>query len=326
MYKIIFFILFIVSFCSAQVLSNLDNQLLHLKSGTGVTVTGSGVSNWADQSGNSDDFDQDTDADRPADGGTYLDFDKSNSEFLEHDDDTDFEFGNNSEDSPFSVMMRIVIDDATDSRPFFAKFAVGDYEYFYGCIGEDLYVRLLSQDQSTVYIQRVITGYNAFEGDTITIGFTYDATEDTSGIIMYHDGIAQTSTGTENGSYVAMKGTPATVTIGTYYDESVLADFKMLDLMVTGDVLTPTEVGFLYMYFETGSWPDTTNYYIDADKGNDAFADSLSFGHSIAYALASFDSINTAGITLEAGDSVFFRTNDTFDDTLTVPASGSSGN
>jgi len=62
-------------------------------------------------------------------------------------------------------------------------------------------------------------------------------------------------------------------------------------------------------------------YYIDVDKGDDT-----NYGTTPALALASLDSINTAGITLEAGDVVYFRTDDTFDDTLTVLASGTSGN
>ena len=63
---------------------------------------------------------------------------------------------------------------------------------------------------------------------------------------------------------------------------------------------------------------DTTKYYIDADKGNDANG-----GQDIVDALASFDSINTAGITLEAGDKVYLRTDDTFDP-LDLSASGSA--
>ena len=65
---------------------------------------------------------------------------------------------------------------------------------------------------------------------------------------------------------------------------------------------------------------DTSNYYIDADKGVDANS-----GYSIFDPLASLDSINTAGITLQAGDSVLFRTGDIWREQLTAPASGSAG-
>jgi len=61
-------------------------------------------------------------------------------------------------------------------------------------------------------------------------------------------------------------------------------------------------------------------YYIDEDKGSDS-----NNGKSPRSALASLDSINTAGITLAAGDTVFLRTGDTWRETLTVPASGSAG-
>jgi len=45
--------------------SAISGLQLRLESDVGVTVTGSGVSTWADQSGNSNDFTQTVDADRP---------------------------------------------------------------------------------------------------------------------------------------------------------------------------------------------------------------------------------------------------------------------
>ena len=70
----------------------------------------------------------------------------------------------------------------------------------------------------------------------------------------------------------------------------------------------------------TAGWDasyDTTKWYIDADKGNDTYP-----GHSMNTALASFDSINTAGITLDSADVVYFRSDDLWRQTLTVPTSG----
>ena len=66
--------------------------------------------------------------------------------------------------------------------------------------------------------------------------------------------------------------------------------------------------------------PDTTNYYVDIDNGNNDYT-----GHSIYTPLLDFDSLNTVGITLEPGDSVLQRTGTTIRQQLTVPASGSAG-
>jgi len=100
-----------------------------------------------------------------------------------------------------------------------------------------------------------------------------------------------------------------------------LNDFSgdISDGLIYDDVLTKAEITNIMAYDFTAD--DGSAYYIDADKGNDAQG-----GRVMWNAVASFDSINTAGITLVAGDTVYLRTDDTWSETLTVPSSGTSGN
>ena len=95
------------------------------------------------------------------------------------------------------------------------------------------------------------------------------------------------------------------------FNSTVTSSATANTLTLTGTMKYSTDAPFVL---------DTTKYYIDADKGNDANG-----GQDIVDALASFDSINTAGITLEAGDIVYLRTDDTWREQLTVPSSGSAG-
>jgi hypothetical protein len=82
-----------------------------------------------------------------------------------------------------------------------------------------------------------------------------------------------------------------------------------------GDGSTPTT--YPTWSADTPGWGpryDTTNYYIDPTSGADTC-----MGHSMTTALASFDSINTAGRTLEKGDSLCMRTDNMLRQQLTMP-------
>ena len=325
--KIILFLL-IPIFCFGQALTQIDNQILHLKSGVGVTVTGAGASEWVDQSGGTThNFVQATDADRPADGTTYLDFDKSNTEFLERADHADFSFGDGSDDSPFSVYTKVYVEDVTGGY-FISKFVASPYEWLLGVLDSTMIVTFYSQNSAGVKISRTVASFDSYVNTVITCGFTYTGNSDTSGIIIYVNGVAVASTGSEGGAYVAMENTSAQITLGTTYNETTqyCLDGRIYDLILTNDVLTPTEIGQLDIYFRQGSFPadyDTTNYYVDNSTTGNGSDDNTGF--SIVDPLDSYDSLITAGITLEPGDSCLQRTGTEIRQQVTWPTSGSDG-
>lgn len=82
--------------------------------------------------------------------------------------------------------------------------------------------------------------------------------------------------------------------------------------------LTNGELELLYNNGNGLAYPFSGTYYVDADQGNDN-----NIGSSETDAWATISKVN--GFTFNAGDSICFRTNDTWREQLTVPSSGSSG-
>ncbi len=312
MYKLLLFLL-IPFICSAQILDQIDNQLLHLKGTLDVTVTGAGVSTWADQSGESKDFVQTTDADRPNYvSSAYLDFDKANTEFLERADDSDFSFVNGGSDTPFSIAVRVYMDDATSFRIMGKSSGGVNVEWFFGTNPSDQLVFALYDDGTGKSISTVSASIQGDEGSWITVVGTYNGGGANTDLLLYIDGSLVSVTPGSAGSYVAMTNTSARITIGQLEFASSYADGRISDLIITTDVLTPTEIAGIHSYFTTGLYEK--KIYVDAVSGNDD-----NTGASPANALASFDSINTAGLTLVADDTITIRTGTTVRGTLTIP-------
>lgn len=92
---------------------DISGCILWLRADLGTTVTGAGVSLWEDQSGNGNDADQTTDADRPALNATgwstglpTVDFDLANTEWLDM---------NGLSDASTAYTVFAVLDKLTDS-------------------------------------------------------------------------------------------------------------------------------------------------------------------------------------------------------------------
>ena len=253
--KILLFLLIPV-FCFGQLLTEIDNQILHLKGTTGVTVTGSGVSTWADQSGNSNNFTQGTDADRPNYvSSSYLDFDHANTELLTRADDNDFSFGNGTTDSPFSMVAYINLDDATKFRILSKSDAVATTEYFFTSSATDyLGIFMYKVGDVNNSISRTILA-TSYEGSWITVGFSYDASGDTSGIKLYIDGVNVKGTAAKAGTYTAMSNTASSIRMASLAWTPDYSNGKIGDVLVTSDVLTPTEMANIHTYFTTGTYP-----------------------------------------------------------------------
>jgi len=237
----------------------VDNVIVYLHGSYGVTESGSGVSKWYNQINNEIDyFYQNVDADRPAYiSSSYIDFDKSNTEYLIASDTDSLTFGDGSStDSPFSISAYVFIDDATSFR-LFGKGDSGTPEYTLVTNPNDYLIFVMYDEDDSHYIYRLsdakLTGN---EGEWITLTGTYDGSSSTDGIILYIDDTSIASTPGSAAPYSAMHNTTDVATLGYTALGTLHADGKMQYVIITRDVITPTEVSNLHSFFSTGSWPE----------------------------------------------------------------------
>jgi len=232
--------------------TEIDNKILYLRSSIEVYTTGSGVSNHIDQSGYFKNATQTTDADRPADATYWVDFDAANTEFLTFGDHNDFTFGDGSSDSPFSIVARVILNDATSAR-ILTKAANGvvDPEYIFGTRPTDVFAMYLYDGTTSNQINSNLDATHS-DGDTVTFGATYDGSGSQNGIILYVNGSAPAQTKSTLGIYVAMDNGTSELNMGRLEFVSSYGDFQYSDILMTSDVLTPAEMDSLHDYFSTG--------------------------------------------------------------------------
>ena len=123
--------------------------------------------------------------------------------------------------------------------------------------------------------------------------------------------------------------------ITSYYNKGIHYDLSAEDSLVfyarcnegTGTTVTDAIGGLVFDFAASTADPSWASVgasqivYVDADKGDDTNSTI-----TMTTALASFDSINTTGVTLNPETTISLRTNDTWREQLTVPSLGTSGN
>lgn len=253
--KILILLLFpVLSF--AQLLTQIDNQILHLKQNTGITIA-TGISVWADQSGNGLDFGQAVGGLQPDGTGGYATFDGTD-EYLWHVDADIFSFTTGAADKPFSIIARINMADSvsfvviskalgnTNSEWLFTTWTTGEMRIY------------LKDDNIAIYIARQ-TVARLVNGTWYVVGFSYDGSSTVGGIKMYINGVEVSSTDVSASTYYYMTNTTEPIDIGrdqTGTDK--YSNGSISDILVVGDVLSPTEMANITTYFNTGTYPTTT--------------------------------------------------------------------
>lgn len=130
----------------------------------------------------------------------------------------DFNFGDGSSDSPFSVFQWVKMTDATIFRLLFKNIDTSNAEYSFSTLGGGVADKLsvAFYDQTTAnFIRRdttaTLTGY---EGTYILVGHTYDGSGSVNGIKLYVGDQRVATTPVTGGSYTAMHPLSGDVWIG----------------------------------------------------------------------------------------------------------------
>lgn len=130
-------------------------------------------------------------------------------------DTSDLSFGDASEDSSFSVVAWIRMDDATKFR------IIGKTAFDGSSLMEWLFTTDADDDLRLVLYDATTANYISQKTDAVLVtgqwyhvAATYNANEANTGIVLYVNGIDVASTGSNSGSYTAMHSTSASITIG----------------------------------------------------------------------------------------------------------------
>ncbi len=207
-------------------------------------------------------------------------------------------------------------DFSIEGRIFMATYATGNtvWSLFSTSTNRvDIYIStsnrigIYANDAGTLIIGMLTPSSALVNGSTHTWSFTVDRDESTR---VYIDGIKVNTA--VNAGEAASFDAGSNLHIGRYGGGSSYFTGRMDVLRYSDNVRTQAEVTAFHNWAS-----DTTKYYVDASKG--AAANN---GRSIITPLVNFDSLNTAGITLDPNDFVYLRTGVTVDDTLIMPVSG----
>tara|TARA_B110000503_G_scaffold26106_1_gene41157 strand:- start:359 stop:1276 length:918 start_codon:yes stop_codon:yes gene_type:complete len=131
-------------------------------------------------------------------------------------DSDDFSFTDGATDLPFSISFWANFNTFSQDAYFLSKRDGSGLEYQMDFGGNGLSILLFSQGSTSGYLDSraaftPTTGGLTWQHFT----FTYDGSGTFVGVKMYIDGVSQTITGSDNGTYVAMSNTTSPINIGS---------------------------------------------------------------------------------------------------------------
>ena len=258
----------------------------------------------------------------------------------------DFDFGDGSSDSAFSVCAWVNMDDAWGGFPIFCRTKVGtpdEYAFWVSTSGWLRFI-LFDGDQNNYIGRRSSTVLTAYVDQWIHVAATYDGTGATSGIDLYLNGEVVDNYDLTGGAYTAMHGGDANVEIGfaPQTEGSTTArwaDGTIDDVRIYGTELSQTEIQAIYaggvgtetfpadsVYstsddaLSTG-WRFVAATYNDDDGGNDA-ADSIAlYVDGSAVDVTAYNYTNYVAMENTGADVMIGATLDSDDNALYVCSS-----
>lgn len=183
-----------------------------------------------------------------APGSTYaLDFGGgASAEYLSGTADSSFHFADPGYDLPFSVCAWVNMDDATKFR-IVGKDDTGKSEWLFTTTASDQLALYIFSDGSDVQNRIAYSAaITAYQGTTIHVAATYDGSESGTGMILYINGSAVSSTAASNGSYDYMGDYGAALAIGTDIRIGDYANGRIDDVRIFNKILSATEIGETY--------------------------------------------------------------------------------
>jgi len=237
-------------------ISALSNILAHWKlnddAATTVVVDADGATYNGVASSNTEDIN--------AVGKVNSCFDFNGVEYVTVADNPNFSFGNGTTDTPFSIATWVYYNGATNGQMIISKYEVTTpnlMEWYFQIDTAKRAVLLLAHKDNTAYIA---VASSALSAGWYFIVATYDGSESETGLHIYINGVDDSATQTESGTYVAMSNTTTNVLIGSYLSGGVkIGNFsdKIDNLAMFSDELAASEVTDLY---NTGVYEITSPY------------------------------------------------------------------
>jgi len=171
-----------------------------------------------------------------------LDFDGTD-DYIVIGDHADFSFGDGAADSAFSISVWIKADDITNFD-IINKYQTNREWRLWIQINDILYGSLYDESEDTYIGRYYNTALTSYEGKWTHIAMTYDATEASSGIKLYLNGVNVDDNDYENGAYTAMEALDKDVWIGR--GTTGYADGQIDDVRIYGSELSAADVAKLY--------------------------------------------------------------------------------
>ena len=174
----------------------------------------------------------------------YYRFDGVNDE-IAIADNNHMSFGDGTTDSPFSISAWIYMEDATSFSFIHKGTFNSDAEWNFWTQGDDkLYFVLYDESESSTFEGVFTSELTSYENQWIHLVGTYNGVGGSSalsGLKIYINGVSQTTTGVEGGTYVAMENLGDEVRIGNLND-STYGQGSIACLRVWNKELTATEI------------------------------------------------------------------------------------
>ena len=167
-------------------------------------------------------------------------FDGTN-DYIAVADSNDFSFGDGSTDSAFSISAWVNMDDTSDFRIINKGIYNSTAEWGFEVAGNTLILYLYDESVSSTYESASFALTTT--GTWIHVACTYTGVGGTSanaGIKLYKNGVSQSLTLDDGGTYVAMENLAADVWIGRY--SASYAEGSMKNVAIWNRALTATEV------------------------------------------------------------------------------------
>jgi len=175
--------------------------------------------------------------------GAWLDFERTNTDYVTISDEDEFSFSDNGTDQPFSVSAWVNFEDATDSAILCKAKDVTHYEWFFATDGADKLNFKLYIPDGTKNIGRLTNAVTSNESTWCHYVATYDGSETSAGINIYIDGVDSDTADVEVLPYVGITPGDSVLEIGSKFTHtSGLMDGKMGEVKIFNVELTPAQV------------------------------------------------------------------------------------
>jgi len=175
--------------------------------------------------------------------GMWLDFERTNTDYVTISDEDEFSFSDSGTDKPFSVSAWVNFEDASDSTIISKMKDATHFEWYLTTSGADLIqFRVMNADGSK-YVGRQTPAATSNESTWCHYAATYDGSETSAGVNIYIDGVDSDNADLEALPYTGMIPSDSPVEIGAIKTHTAaLMDGKMGEVKIFSSELTPTQV------------------------------------------------------------------------------------